>query len=81
MGLPYPSLYDEGFHRIGCVVCPFLFHKNQTNVISHKNRWPGLYKAFEHACHRRWIDQSGKIKDQKHDTFDEWMQADYRGFE
>lgn len=23
--LPYPSLYDEGFHRIGCVVCPFIF--------------------------------------------------------
>ena len=22
--LPFPSLYDEGYHRIGCVICPFM---------------------------------------------------------
>jgi 3'-phosphoadenosine 5'-phosphosulfate sulfotransferase (PAPS reductase)/FAD synthetase len=26
--LPYPCFYDEGFPRIGCVICPFIMHRN-----------------------------------------------------
>ena len=79
--LPYPSLYDEGFHRIGCVVCPFLFHKNESNFMIHKTRWPGLFKTFEHACQEWWTDRSRRVPDQNHVTFEEWLKAYYRGFE
>lgn len=55
--LPYPSLYDEGFGRIGCVVCPFTFHSGeaaQQRLLYSQWRWPGLWKAFEHAI-KRWF--------------------------
>lgn len=81
--LPYPRLYDEGFSRIGCVVCPFLMHKNQTQVNKHRSRWPGMYRAFEHAC-RDWFEErmaEGLRSTQKHATFQEYMAAYYRGFE
>ena len=77
--LPYPSLYDEGFDRIGCAICPFLCHKNQTKINKHKDRWPGIYKAFERSA-RRWY-MSKKTTDQKHNSFEEYIKGWYRGFE
>ena len=55
--LPYCKLYDEGFHRIGCVICPFICGKNQTNLELHKKRWPAMYKAFEKSMYNLWINR------------------------
>lgn len=55
--LPYPSLYDEGWNRIGCVCCPFIFGRHPAaikRISLHKDRWPGLWRAFEHAV-KRWF--------------------------
>lgn len=81
--LPYPSLYDEGWGRIGCVVCPFLFHSNQAALDRHRSRWPGVYRAFEHAC-REWFEarmKNGLRANQRHADFDSYIAAYYRGFE
>lgn len=48
-GLAYPALYDEGFKRLGCVVCPF--ERNKARSIA---RWPQLWRAVERAAHRRY---------------------------
>lgn len=40
--LPYCSLYDEGFRRIGCIMCPMNY-----NRIKESERWPGMKKAFK----------------------------------
>jgi len=47
--LPYPKLYDKGFDRIGCVVCPY--HSEVTGTLHQKyrRRWPNHFKAFERA--------------------------------
>ena len=63
--LKYCKLYDEGFHRLGCVVCPFLCYKNSKPLLHHKQRWPGIYKAFETAMEelyedREWYRQRAK---------------------
>jgi phosphoadenosine phosphosulfate reductase len=86
--LPYPSLYDEGFDRIGCVICPFIFHNYpaaRKKVALHRDRWPGMYKAFEAACkkwfQRRFINADGQLTNRKHDSFEEYIEAYYRGFE
>ena len=42
--LPYCSLYDEGFRRVGCVLCPCV-----RDVELHMNRWPRLCAAWERA--------------------------------
>ena len=70
--LKYCNLYDEGFNRIGCVVCPFICGKNQAKLLKHKNKWPKMYLAFERAMSklfeaRVWKDQ--KIKNSSKEEF------------
>lgn len=78
--LPYPSLYDEGFHRIGCVVCPFILRPGRTRQQS-MERWPGIWKAFEHAV-KRWFNAKmadGLRMGQRFATADEFWQAYING--
>ena len=53
--LPYCSLYDEGFHRLGCVVCPFLCRPNQAELNKHRVRWPKIYAAFDRALRKFYL--------------------------
>ena len=83
-GLAYPSLYDEGFDRIGCVICPFIMGVGKGHVRKRRvsmERWPGMWKAFEHAC-RVWFDGLD-VNDPrtKHKNFDDYYAAYLRGFE
>jgi len=41
-GLPYCLLYDDGFKRLGCVLCPMV-----RNVERHMARWPKLCAQWE----------------------------------
>lgn len=45
--LPYCSLYDEGFERLGCVLCPFT--RNSQEQIE---RFPKIAKLWRLACDR-----------------------------
>lgn len=40
-GLDYCSLYDEGFKRIGCILCPLARAPNRDSA-----RWPQFKKAY-----------------------------------
>lgn len=42
--IPYCSLYDEGFERLGCVLCPMT-----RDIALHLQRWPKICKAWEKA--------------------------------
>ena len=42
--LPYCRLYDEGWKRIGCVLCPM-----SSNIEREKARWPRIAAAWERA--------------------------------
>jgi phosphoadenosine phosphosulfate reductase len=42
--LPYCSLYDEGFKRIGCVMCPL-----SSRQMREGDRWPRMKEAFRRA--------------------------------
>ena len=48
-GLPYCRLYDEGWSRLGCVVCPF-----EERVAESMARWPTLYRCMREAMTDRW---------------------------
>jgi phosphoadenosine phosphosulfate reductase len=45
--LKYCSLYDEGWKRIGCILCPM-----NTNRVKQAERWPTYKKAYIKALDR-----------------------------
>lgn len=44
--IPYCTLYDEGWKRLGCVCCP------NGNQIEQAKRWPKIADAYRRACIR-----------------------------
>lgn len=42
--VPYCSLYDEGFRRLGCILCPM--ETNPRNIQRQMDRWPQFVKAY-----------------------------------
>ncbi len=83
--LAYPSLYDEGNHRIGCVICPFIVGPSpaaQKRIKIAKQRWPGLYNKFETTV-TEWFVAKGKETKygQIYKTPEKYLAAYYRGFE
>jgi len=78
--LPYCSLYDEGFKRIGCVGCPMA----GKNRIKEFKRWPRFEKAYRIAASKYIDTRKGKKKrngedyyvsrfKNGNDWFDWWM--------
>lgn len=47
--IPYCSLYDQGFRRLGCVLCPMTTASQATRD---RQRWPKLADAWFRACER-----------------------------
>jgi phosphoadenosine phosphosulfate reductase len=71
-GLPYPSLYDEGFHRLGCVVCPFV--AGRVALARHKARWPSHYRILDRLLAEMWDKNKDRLIDLRftEDTFKAW---------
>jgi len=79
-GLEYPSLYDEGFGRIGCVVCPFLFG-SPAMLKRNKERWPAIYRVFERVV-KDWFDNhrtAAAREKYSAQTAEEYLAAYYEG--
>lgn len=49
--LPYCKLYDEGLHRIGCVMCPF---HGAAGMRQDAAQWPKIAQAYKLACGRAY---------------------------
>lgn len=54
-GLSYCRLYDEGWDRVGCVLCPMV-----RDVERHMARWPRLCSAWERAIKRTFKPDATK---------------------
>ena len=55
--IPYCSLYDEGFHRLGCVGCPMGGTKGRKQDFKRWPRFERLWKRmFRHLWERKAID-------------------------
>jgi phosphoadenosine phosphosulfate reductase len=59
-GLPYCSLYDEGFKRLGCVGCPMAGTKGMLKEFA---RWPKYRDAYLRAFGRMIAARRAKGKD------------------
>jgi phosphoadenosine phosphosulfate reductase len=58
-GLPYPSLYDEGFHRLGCIGCPLVDRRIRLREFA---RWPGFERRWQLSFQRIWEMKAGSIR-------------------
>ena len=68
--LPYCSLYDEGFKRIGCVLCPF---ENGDNTKRDLARFPAIADYYRRACRKSFeVNEIHKFNSGD-DMFDWWV--------
>ena len=51
-GFSHCCLYDEGFHRIGCIGCPM---SREKGMVREFKRWPKYYDAYLRAFDRMLI--------------------------
>jgi len=65
-GLPYCSVYDEGWHRLGCVICCY-----NTRIRQSIARWPKLAAAAQRALARKWA--SGRTNAEQLAIFPKWQ--------
>jgi len=57
VGLPYCSLYDEGFDRLGCIGCPIA---RTANRLKEFVRWPGYERKWKQLFRDTWDMRTGK---------------------
>lgn len=82
--LSVPSLYDEGFGRIGCIPCPYSVLGSSGSAKARRaysmSRWPGVWAAFEHATKRWWVKKR-QGNDPRFNTADDYWRAYLNRFE
>lgn len=70
--IPYCSLYDEGFDRLGCVGCPL---SSQSKRDRDFERWPKYERWWKRMCMRLWqnhTDDEAFIHRQAAYGFETW---------
>ena len=81
--LSYPKLYDEGFSRIGCVVCLFVF-LNKKQMLLLQKRYPSIWKVHKKVCEKWYGKKKKKMKKQKRIigkwSAEEWYEKYLTGF-
>lgn len=79
--VPYCELYNEGFHRLGCIGCPIAQTHGREIEFA---RWPryklAYLKAFDRMLAERQrrgkLDGSWRMETTAQDVFNWWMQYD-----
>lgn len=70
--VPYCSLYDQGYKRVGCIMCPLA---GQKEIIKDAKRYPKYYDAFMRTIHRMrengYLSYYPDMSDQ--DIFEWWL--------
>ena len=77
LGIPHCQLYDEGWKRIGCVLCPM--NRNNERDMA---RWPRIAANYLRACERvyqRRAARGDKMMWTSGDNMFDWWIANGRG--
>lgn len=64
-GLAFPSLYDEGFSRLGCVMCPLA---GRPQMRRDAKRWPKIERLWWKAV-QRYFDTHHDATNPKHKRY------------
>ena len=73
--VPYCPLYDEGFHRLGCIGCPFASKAQREKEFA---RWPNYKRLYLKACKLAFEARAKKgkpsIQKSYEDYFEWWLE-------
>jgi phosphoadenosine phosphosulfate reductase len=80
-GIPYCELYDEGFHRLGCIGCPMAGTRQREQEFL---RWPKYKNAYLRAFERMLAEREkrgrlnvdSRMGTRAIDAFNWWMEYD-----
>jgi len=75
--LPYPVLYDWGFDRIGCVICPFHSEKTGKLHAKYREHWPKYFDRFEKGITDLFTKRQRQGKKMFYPTAGEFLSAWY----
>lgn len=76
--LAYPSLYDEGFKRIGCVMCPCGGPKQMERDAA---RWPKIAEAYKRAGIKAFDEKINPDWKSSEAMYDWWISGQSMGKE
>ena len=70
--MPYCSLYDEGYSRVGCVFCPMASVKSKARM---RLRYPGIERAIKKSIQHLidTIDYGNRFNATADELFDWWV--------
>lgn len=80
-GVPYCELYDEGFHRLGCIGCPMAQQHGREREFL---RWPkykaqylrSFAKMIQERERKGLIARTSRMGTTPEDVFNWWMEYD-----
>lgn len=75
--LPYPILYEWGFDRIGCVVCPYHSEKSGKLHAKYREHWPKYFKRFEKGISDLFMKRQSQGKKMYYSTPEKFLEAWY----
>lgn len=75
--LAYPILYDWGFERIGCVVCPYHSEKTGKMHQMYRERWPKYFERWEKGIRELYAKRVAQGKKMAYSSADEFLAAWY----
>jgi len=78
-GLKYPELYDCGFDRLGCVICPYHSSPTHDGHALYRDRWPKHFEMFEKQCTIWFHKRKAQGRDMFFSTPEEFIFEWYRG--
>ena len=75
--LRYPKLYDQGFDRLGCVICPYHSGKGGAQHARWRRRYPKYFERFERGITELFYKRQSQGKKMFYNTPREFLDAWY----
>ena len=76
VGIPYCSLYDEGFKRLGCLACPL---SDKATRLKELKRWPHVERKWKACFEALWETKDDWGRWQSVDQMWSWWMEEFVG--